>query len=66
MATHSNIVAWKIPWTESGGILCPWDDKESDMTEAPQTKTEVIDTLEIFIVVVVGVVCERGEGIAKT
>ena len=20
MATHSNILAWKIPWTESGGL----------------------------------------------
>ena len=30
MATHSNTVAWRLPWTEeSGGLLC----KESDMTE---------------------------------
>ena len=30
MATHSNTVAWRIPWTEeSGGLLC----KELDMTE---------------------------------
>ena len=21
MATHSNFVAWRIPWTESGGLL---------------------------------------------
>ena len=45
----------------------PWDGKESDMTEAPQTKTEVIDTLGVFIVVLVGVVlCGGEEGIAKT
>ena len=25
MATHSSILAWRIPWT--------WDHKESDMTE---------------------------------
>ena len=31
MATHSNILAWKIPWTEEPGS--PKDCKESDMTE---------------------------------
>ena len=31
MATHSSILAWKIPWTEEPGRLC--DCKESDMTE---------------------------------
>ena len=31
MATHSSILAWRIPWTkEPGG---PWDHKESDTTE---------------------------------
>ena len=31
MATHANILAWRIPWTEEPGRLqgC----KESDMTE---------------------------------
>ena len=33
MATHSSILAWKIPWTEKPGRLSPWDRKESDMTE---------------------------------
>ena len=28
MATHSNNLAWRIPWTHS-----PWSHKESDMTE---------------------------------
>ena len=23
MATHSSILAWKIPWTEEPGTLCP-------------------------------------------
>ena len=27
MATHSSILAWKIPWTEESGL------KESDLTE---------------------------------
>ena len=33
-ATYSNILAWRIPWTEEPGGLCsPWGQKESDMTE---------------------------------
>ena len=31
MATHSSILAWKIPWTEEPGR--PWGCKESDMTQ---------------------------------
>ena len=30
MATHSSILAWRIPWTEEAGR---WGHKESDMTE---------------------------------
>ena len=34
MATHSNILAWKIPWMkEPGGLHSPWGRKESDMAE---------------------------------
>ena len=33
MATHSSILAWKIPWTEKPGVYSPWGRKESDMTE---------------------------------
>ena len=25
MATHSSILAWRIPWTEEPGGLQPWD-----------------------------------------
>ena len=32
MATHSSILAWKIPWTEEPGRYSPWGRKESDMT----------------------------------
>ena len=34
MATHSSILAWKIPWLEERGRLqsVPWGCKESDMT----------------------------------
>ena len=33
MATHSSILAWKIPWTEKSDGNSLWDCKESDMTE---------------------------------
>ena len=39
MATHSSILAWRIPWTEEPGRL--WGCKESDTTEvlSPHTHT---------------------------
>ena len=33
MATHSSILAWKIPWTEEPGGYSPWRCKGSDTTE---------------------------------
>ena len=33
MATHSSILAWRIPWTEEPGRQCPWGHKVSDMTQ---------------------------------
>ena len=33
MATHSSILAWKIPWTEEPGGYSPWGHKEWDTTE---------------------------------
>ena len=33
MATHSSILAWKIPWTEQLGRLQAHRVAESDMTE---------------------------------
>ena len=34
MATHSSILAWRIPWTEKpGGLYSPWGRTESDTTE---------------------------------
>ena len=32
MATHSSILAWKIPQTEEPGGLQSWGHKESDTT----------------------------------
>ena len=33
MATHSSILARRIPWTEKPGGYSPWGHKESDRTE---------------------------------
>ena len=33
MATHSSILAWKIPWTEELGSYSPQGHTESDTTE---------------------------------
>ena len=32
MATHSSILAWRIPWTEEPGRLQSMASQESDMT----------------------------------
>ena len=34
MATHSSVLAWRIPWTESLVGCSPWGRTESDTTEA--------------------------------
>ena len=36
MATYSNILAWKIPWTEEPGGYSPWGRRESDTTDWAQ------------------------------
>ena len=33
MATHSSILAWRIPWTEELVGYSLWGCKETDMTE---------------------------------
>ena len=33
MATHSSILAWKIPWTRNLAGYSPWGHKESDTTQ---------------------------------
>ena len=33
MATHSRILAWRIPWTEEPGGNSPWGWKKLDTTE---------------------------------
>ena len=38
MATHSSILAWRIPWTEEPGGLPPLCDKELDTNEPLSTR----------------------------
>ena len=33
VATHSSILAWRIPWTDDSSGYSLWGCKESDMTE---------------------------------
>ena len=37
IATHSSILAWRIPWTEEPGRLQPMVSQESGMTERLST-----------------------------
>ena len=39
MATHSSMLAWRIPWIEErGGLYSSWGRKESDTTEQLSTQ----------------------------
>ena len=41
MATHSSVVAWRLPWTENMVGYSPWDHKELDMTEATEQEHDI-------------------------
>ena len=47
MATHSSILAWRIPWTEEPGGYSPWGSKESDTPEQLSTQSET-PTLRVW------------------
>ena len=47
VATHSSILAWKIPWTEEPGGYSPWARKKN-MTEV----TEYADSHTAYSLVV--------------
>ena len=40
MATHSSVLAWRIPGTEEPGGCCLWGRAESDTTEATQQQQQ--------------------------
>ena len=46
MATHSSILAWRIPWTEEPGGYSPWGCKESDTTEGLSARIYYLGNLE--------------------
>ena len=51
MATHSSILAWRIPWIEEPGGLQLWGHEESDMTKQPTcmkqiTKKDLLYSIE--------------------
>ena len=39
MATHSSILAWRIPWTEEPGSHSPQGCKELDTTDRTESDT---------------------------
>ena len=39
MATHSSVLAWRIPLTEEPGGYSPWGHKESGTTEGLSTES---------------------------
>ena len=43
MATHSSILAWRIPWTEERGGYRPWGCTELDMTERLNNKSLILN-----------------------
>ena len=36
MATHSSVLAWRIPWTEGLVGCSSWGHQDSDLTEATE------------------------------
>ena len=42
MATHSSILAWRIPRTEEPGRHSPWGHKESNTTERLSMHKQII------------------------
>ena len=49
MATHSSILARRIPWTPEPGGYSPWGHKESDTTEQ-LTLTRLVSDVEGAVV----------------
>ena len=49
MATHSNILAWRIPWTEEPGRLQFMVLQESDMTEELSTQQSIKYTFLLLL-----------------
>ena len=48
MAVHSNVFAWRIPWTEEHGGLNLWGRKESDTAEQLSMQEKYLQDLRRF------------------
>ena len=48
-ASHSSILAWRIPWTEKPGGLQSKGHKELDMTERVHTHTHIYIPIYTYI-----------------
>ena len=48
MATHSSILAWKIPWTEKPGRLQSIDPKGLDMTEVTEHVSHINKSINLY------------------
>ena len=51
MATHSNIPAWRIPWTEEPGGYSPCGCKEVDMTKQLTLPYFIVDLQCCLIII---------------
>ena len=60
MATHSSVLAWRIPWTEEPGRLQSTGSQELDTTQQlNHHHPKVIDNLWCFSICVVGILLFR-------
>ena len=48
MATHSSILAWRIPWTEDPVGYDPHGGKESDTTKRDDTDISLFSLVRLF------------------
>ena len=48
MATHSSILAWKIPWTEKSGRLQSMVSQELDTTEQLHFASELMHIIPLY------------------
>ena len=52
MATYSNILTWRSPWTEEpGGLQSRGGHKESDMTERLSVHTGALTYIKIYFLI---------------
>ena len=51
MATHSSILAWRIPWTEEpSGLASPWGRRSrTRLSDYTTTTTTLLDCAELIL-----------------